>query len=748
MNAAAIPFARYFMNRTPPRAVRGRPMIVAALALAVASASLIVALPLWTAAYALAAAVLAWVLHRRRVRRRWPFVAAGGLVAAAVIVATLSWSSGDFIMAALVCGAWLKLVESRTVRDCQVVLLLGLVIMAYATLETQSGIAAIALIVHLTLVVAALIDLHGGGLGTRRSWQRTAALMALSLPLMAALFVFFPRITGSLFDLGFALGLPTLIETTEEKQQPALSDTLSLGDIASRGGSDSRVMAVTFHEGIKPFFNGVPPRYQLYWRGPVLWRYDGVSWHGREGWEKRSVRMKGRFNRVKLERDLIETGILSAYMVRVLPHNSYWLYALDIPAMSVPSAFVTRDYQLVNMNPVRETLKYNVSSYLEYKAGRSVTEADRALALTMPPGQDPRLRAMAEAWAAELGTGQALVDRTLDYVAKGYEYNPQARLPDGPHRNDRFLFDAKEGHSGHFASAFVLLMRAAGLPARLISGYRGGTKVGLTNNLIVMENNAYVWAEVWSERFGWVRFDPADPYVGPALGAGGGFDIMSTEEEDDEAGAEDGDDEKDKPKSAAKPEDAQAPTGGFVDHSENLDAHVGDEEVKDDSQEPAWTFLNRLWRQWVVDYDADNQVALHQALSGGTTNWQKLMRLAGYTLLAIGAVYGLAWLIWRAVARRLAERRRDPWRRIFESLCLALSRAGLVRADTEGPLELAERVTQRFGDRSEIGRGAVPVLRAYAARRYGLRRGENALTVEAAWTAVRRVSRLGRRSHA
>src|ERR1039457_5975328 len=105
-------------------------------------------------------------------------------------------------------------------------------------------------------------------------------------------------------------------------------------------------------------------------------------------------------------------------------------------------------------------------------------------------------------------TGAAIAERALSYFREqGFVYTLEPPLL-GRDSVDEFLFGSKSGFCEHYASSFVFLMRAAGVPARVVTGYQGGDINPVDGYMIVRQSDAHAWAEVWLKGRGWVRFDP------------------------------------------------------------------------------------------------------------------------------------------------------------------------------------------------------------------------------------------------
>ncbi|MEM1160792.1 MAG: transglutaminaseTgpA domain-containing protein, partial [Pseudomonadota bacterium] len=436
--------------------------------------------------------------------------------------------------------------------------------------------------------------------------------------------------TGNLGVLGFALGIPLIIETEAEKKRDPMRDGLTMGEMADRAAdTDLRVLVATFFGGSGKFYNGAPPLGDLYWRGPVLWTFADGQWSGREGWQTRTARMRGKITHQTLDAELRETGLISVYDVKLFPHRGHWLYAMDFPAAVPPSTFITRDYQLQNLNPVREILNYPMMSYLDYRAGPDLDEETRALALQYPDGANPKTLALGQALLAEHRQPIDIAKAGMAHFKGDFAYGMHFGGIDGANAVDRFLFDRRSGYAGHYATAYALMMRAAGIPTRMVVGYRGGVHLGLTNKVYVMENNAHAWAEIWLDRYGWVRMDPATVFAGDGKaetdGWGLGEGLGPSPEED------------------VREEEEEGSAAGQA--FETADADSFRTSAASGREEASW------WSRWVTDLDARAQVEILKGLSLDGS-WRNLLALGGALLAAIAGVMLAASVLWRVWRRR------------------------------------------------------------------------------------------------
>jgi len=624
---------------TPPQRMTG--WLLAALAVAVLPH--VSHLPLWVTG--LTTALIAW----RAIALRRPLPSPGkwllpALVVVSVVGILASYGTlfgRDAGVALLTLMLGLKLMEMRGYRDSFILVLLGYFLIITHFLYSQRLWMGAYLFVAALLMTAALIGINHPRSSRRfsQSLRLAGTLLVQAIPLMLVLFILFPRISGPLWRLpkDAASGVS------------GLSNTMSPGSISQLSLSNAVAFRVTF-DG-KP-----PPAKQLYWRGPVLWYTDGRSWRAGYPPPARPVRYQA-------------IGKAVNYQVTLEPDGRKWLFALDLPARVPANAVLRPDYLLVRATPVERRLRYAMTSYLRYRT-EGATPAELHRALQLPPAANPRTRRLAAAWRAETPDNAALVTKALRYYRQHpfvYTLSPPA-LP-GPNPVDGFLFNSRRGFCEHFAASFVTLMRAAGIPARVVTGYQGGEYNPLGHYWVVRQSDAHAWAEVWLKGRGWVREDPT-AMVSPARVESG---IQS-----------------------ALPA-ADALPGGFGDGGAWLrDLRYG------------WDFINGGWNLWVLGYSQQRQLQLLARLGLGG--------LAEIALALSAGVGGLLLLMAVLLLRGRRWRRADPVVVAYHRFCARLARAGIVKTLGEGPLDFAQRAArQRPAAASEIQY----ISTLYAMLRYG-----------------------------
>jgi len=622
--------------------------------------------PLWTAAAALL--LIAWRLSSERTGARLPGTVARALLALVVVaVVLLRFHTLNGLAAGtalLMLMSALKLLETRTRRDQFVMVGAGLFLLLAACLDRQSLVRAPLYALQAWLCCSALAVVASAGFGGRAALRLAGRTLLLAVPLAVLLFLFFPRLPGAFWAIprgGQALA--------------GLSDTMSPGSITK--------LVANYDPAFRVQFTGrAPPPEERYWRGPVLHDFDGYTW-------RRTPAVFPRRQRLQY------LGTTYRYRVALEPTRQRWWFALDTPAQS-PDANVllTYDNQLLGSEPLTEPVSFDAVSYTRTRTleplGTFGRQQDTA---PLPPGMNPRSVALAQTLRQRAGSDADFVQATLEYLrAGGFEYTltPEAL---GADPVDEFLFNTRAGFCGHYASAFVTLMRAANVPARVVTGYLGGEWNPIGGYFVVRQSDAHAWAEVWLEGRGWTRFDPT-AVVAPERLHRGVFDLL--------------------PDALTTPERLLRSSAWLTRLLQRWDA------------------ANAWWSDHVVKFDYSAQLDLLGRFGIRSPDvrylgWAFMLALLGWLAL-------IAWHIGRS-ARPASP---DTLARAYARLCRKLERIGPPRAPHQGPLSFAETVTARRPDL----RGSVHALLArYAQLRYGpAAPGTRAQDVEEFRRAVARLS--------
>jgi transglutaminase-like putative cysteine protease len=622
--------------------------------------------PLWAAAAALL--LIAWRLSSARTGARLPGTVARALLALVVVaVVLLRFHTLNGLAAGtalLMLMAALKLLETRARRDQFVMVGAGLFLLLAACLDRQSLVRVPLYALQAWLCCSALAVVASAGCGGRAALRLAGRSLLLALPLAVLLFLFFPRLPGAFWAIprgGQAL--------------TGLSDTMSPGSIVK--------LVANYDPAFRVQFTGrAPPPEERYWRGPVLHVFDGYTWRRAPGVFPRRQRLE-------------YLGTAYRYRVALEPTRQRWWFALDTPAQS-PDANVllTYDNQLLGNEPLSEPVSFDAVSYTRTRAleplGTFGRQQDTA---PLPPGMNPRSVALAQTLRQRAGSDADFVQATLEYLRTGgFEYTLTPE-PLGADPVDDFLFNTRAGFCGHYASAFVTLMRAANVPARVVTGYLGGEWNPIGGYFVVRQSDAHAWAEVWLEGRGWSRIDPT-AVVAPERLRRGVFDLL--------------------PDALTTPERLLRSSAWLTRALQRWDA------------------ANAWWSDHVVKFDYSAQLDLLGRFGIRSPDvrylgWAFMLALLGWLAL-------IAWHIGRS-ARPASP---DTLARAYARLCRKLERIGPPRAPHQGPLSFAETVTAR---RPDLRHSIHALLARYAQLRYGpAAPGSRAQDVEEFRRAVARLS--------
>ena len=550
-----------------------------------------------------------------------------GLLAVLAVAPGIGRDSACAVLAAMLA---LKPAETTSLRDGRS--LVGFALFGpFATFLLDQG--PLSLLLALAAVLLALLalqrlaadegevpDTHAASLVQRPAVVAVLRLFALGLPLALAAFWLFPRLPTPLW------GLPE-----RSIAKPGLSDSMTPGGMFDMLLDDSPAARVQF-------FGAVPAPSQLYWRGPVLWDFDGRSW--------KPARTLEAFPPAPMQPS--EAGW--RYRLELEPTEDRLLIALDVPTQLPAGAHMGLDRA-----PMADQAQYNISRWMMESAPARAFEPQlspwlRRHALALPPGFNPRTLALGKQWRQDAGRDPngvadlAIAERAMAMIRRDFAYTLNVPLP-GHDEVDDFLFDRKQGYCEHFSSAFVVLMRAAGIPARVVTGYAGAYRNPIGDYWLIRRSDAHAWAEIWLPHRGWVRFDPTAAVAPERI-----YDTIA----DRQPGR----------------------FGAFVDLAPIFNAS---------------DWLRRGWNDMLLGFNAQRQRNLLDALGlhGGTRSLILLFAFA--TLLA------MSWMAW-ITAR--GERERDPLLRAWHALERRYRKLDRGREPHEPALAWAMRITTSRDDRA------------------------------------------------
>ena len=520
----------------------------------------------------------------------------------------------------------LKPLETRTHRDRMITVFLAYFLTLTNLLYSQS--LAMAGYMFLCVILAGMIQIRmndpGGPAGEHL--RISCVLLAQALPLTLILFVLFPRISGSLW--GF--------NDPQTAGVSGLSRTLEPGRISSLALSGEIAFRVNFEEGV------IPARDSLYWRVLVLPRFDGREWS------------PGEFRPLRGGGDI--SGQAIRYTVTAEPVNETWMFALDLPLSAPPGVVHASDFTLMAPQRISKRVRYTLSSCLDCS---SPVSGDLQELIRLPETGGAGARDLVRSWKRAGYGGREIVDRALAHFRTEpfyYTLNPPLLAMDDP--VDDFLFNVRRGYCEHYASSFAFLMRAAGIPARVVVGYQGGEPNPVGEYLIVRQSDAHAWAEVWFEESGWVRIDPTAA-VSPLRIERGAGAVAARE----------------------------------VGRVLNVPA-LGVLRGAWDHMRLNWDAVNNMWNQWVLDYGGVRQKRVLEFL-GLARTWRGI---STGILVSVFAVLGCGVVLLLFLGRPVRGEK-DRVQRIYEQFLKKT--AGWPNTEGVPPASHMENLMHRISGRGE-----------------------------------------------
>lgn len=597
-----------------------------------------------------------------------------------------SWFSGDAILSFFISVVFLKWGESKSSRDYLLLVFAAVILAAVGALYWETLLSMLHMFAVVFLLVCSLIVIHQGDIETAGVTvaKRAAWLYFLALPVMVVLFLTFPRIPGPLWDLGVAFGLPVKALMEKGAGDHGKVRTIQPGGISRAKNDDGNILVAEF-EGVVPF------KSRLYWRGPVFWDFDGENWSLPENWDNRSRLLRHALrNKQKFDKELRWGREPVRYTLRVMPNGGRWLYGLEIPSTSAPEAFISQEYQLLHIRHLnKDEPKLQMQAFLDYGIGSSIGPDQKEKGLAWPEGTNPRLLAFGRVLEEKYSQPQQRIDEALKHLATGgYQFDETYMVEPGPDVYDRFFFDVRRGGADYLAGSMAMLMRAAGIPSRLVTGYRGGSIVALTNFVIVKQSHAHAWLEVWLDDKGWVRIEPKDVVLPPEKKPQEKVQ-KKTETPIVKVRSEQTQQETDKTKTAASA-------------SKNVPQETG-------WMLPDWTSLFGGLQKWVINYDPDRQVELLKGVGMKDTDWLDLLLWAGLGVSGLLAIYLLFWWLGN-------RREHDPVLAAYQSFCDVVARKGIARKHNECPRDYLSRLVAAH---PEYASAAADITHRYISIRYG-----------------------------
>ena len=538
----------------------------------------------------------------------------------------------------------LKLLEMRRPREYYLTVFLGFFLIITHFFYAQRISSGLYMLLAVAALIASLVTFNDprGAVGPVRRLRLAVLTIGQAVPLMVVAFVLFPRPASPLWQL----------PKDARAGVSGLSEEMSPGNLSDLTLSDAVAFRVSFAAAI-------PAPSELYWRGPVMMTTNGRTWTpGPESDQPAPP--------------IAAQGARYEYRVTLEPHAQRWLYVLEHPSALPAGARLSRDLRIITQRPVNERLRYSAQSYTHTTVAEANWEELRA-ATQLPAAVHARTKALAREWRAVLRNDAAIVQRALLYFRNQpfyYTLTPAEIQGDAV---DEFLFGTRQGFCEHYAAAFTVLMRAAGVPARIVTGYQGGEYNPVGDYLIVRQRDAHAWTEVWLGRRGWVRIDPTAA-VSPTRVERGIDQALSA-------------------------------FAGAV-------PSAGEEKTRMRTlwKRARYVFdtVNNRWNLWVIGYNAHRQVAFFERL--GIVADRHVLVLAFFVGVSI------TFYLISVVALRTAVPQQDAAKRAYAQFCRKLARSGFIRAAHEGPLDFARRVINAM---PQLARDVRSITELYVYARYG-----------------------------
>ncbi len=570
-----------------------------------------------------------------------------GIAAAAAIYINYGTFLGrDAGVSLIVLMFSLKLLEMRWYRDAALILYLSFFIMVSNFLFSQSLLMAGYLILCILVVMMALQALNrtDGGVELKYLLRQSSLMFLQAIPLMLILFVFFPRLAEPFWRM-----------PSNMKGATGISDSMTPGDIGSLVNFDEIAFRIEFT-------GDYPQSSELYWRGLVFSKFDGLTWSRGEPGYKRQA-------------DVIFSGRQYHYRILLEPHQRNWLYALEMPESMSMVARTTNENTWVRRFDLRSRLTYNLTSYTESSFGHQLTAQERFDNTRLPEDGNPLTREWAQqTFQKNQSSPQIYINKVLRKInSESYVYtlNPGVMAEDTV---DDFWFNKQQGFCEHYAGTFVYLMRAADIPARVVTGYQGGEMNPYADYMVVRQSDAHAWTEVWLSGKGWVRIDPTAAIHPSRVELDLSYNWARRRSLFDDI----------------KP-------ANWGQYSPDLM----------DSIQLMWDTTNNNWQSMVIDFDAGKQNELFADLGFPNLTMAELARaLIVFTILIMMV---MVFLLLRKRTRL------DKIALCYNKLNRKLSRIGFARKSTEGPTDYIKRV---IVERPDLESSLKPILELYLSIRF------------------------------
>ena len=562
---------------------------------------------------------------------------------AGVLLSGMTLLSLDTMVSLLLLGFAFKSIEVIRQRDALVVVFIGFFLVAISFLFSQSIPAGAYGVISLIVLTGALIANQQSPAqqlsqhSTRSSLTMASTMLVQCLPLMVLVFIFMPRFSP-------LWSIPSF----ESHAKTGITDTMAPGDIANLSKSDELAFRASF-EGRLPQAN------EMYWRGLVLNHFDGKTWQQQPNSYdtdelKSRLHQNSPWNISKVE----VQGEPFRYEVIYEKTGQPWLFTLTPTTMIDGKTIQFGDYRVMAQSDIQSPLMVNAVSYPDAKRDLQLTDQARFLALQLPKHGNEKTRAFAKKLREEVVNDADYVAKVLKrYAEQPYVYTLRPPLLGDRDTIDKFLFESQKGFCSHYAGSFVYLMRAVGIPARIVVGYLGGEWNKNGDYLSVRQYDAHAWAEVWIAGQGWLRVDPT-AWVAPSRVEGG-------------------------LESAVEHEGSFLEGSPFAAH--NFKWLDGIREKMDAMQYG--------WRRWILGYDSNSQTNLLKSI---------LEKMSSVPLSAlVGIMFLGIFLLWFAMLGLLGRKNYEAYEhQLYRKFCKRLEKHGILREPQQTANEFAMIASEKL----------------------------------------------------
>lgn len=540
-------------------------------------------------------------------------------------------TAGSAFLASMLC---MKLLEMHKQRDRMIVIFLASFVVILGFLFSQSIFTGIYMIFEIIVLTTTLITINHrpvsyfSYLTTYKNNLRLAGRMLLqAAPLCLLLFILFPRVPGPLWGLPEDVGGATT----------GLTEEMSPGRISQLSNNDAVAFRVKFKDVI-------PQSSELYWRGPVLWRFDGVRWDA----PKSQLTLR-------LESEHEKFGSAIDYSVTLEPHQQRWLFALDLPDSLPKHSRMSSELQVLSIGIIDKVTRYELRSHTKYRI-EADTPNNKQRYLNLPLNISPRSKQLIQTWLRDSSDKRQIVQKALAYFRdQEFYYSRQPPLLfDDP--VDEFLFQTRKGYCEHYASAFTVMMRQAGIPARVVTGYLGGEMNPLSDYMIVRQSDAHAWSEIWLEQQGWLRIDPTSMI--PPGRIESTADLIRRQSQTNR--------------------DTQLIELNWLGQSFRQASF-------------AWDAVNNRWNQWIIGFNEKRQLALLSSLGMPDITWRGMAFLLFSMMTVVLLVVGFYLL-------RNTKQQADRVIKLYQKFENKMAIHGYSRHANESARHFAKRINSSRDD--------------------------------------------------